>query len=298
MNPATCPNCGAVAGRAFCAVCGAPLPVRPEQRDGGRREADTATGPLPTLPSAPRGADPFTAGAAKKATKGSGPTPTPTPTPAAGDAPVAEAPPTRASARPRWLLAGVSAAVLLVLAAGAALVLAGRGDGDAADGGVTAGAGTDPGAPATTATGPGPAALRYRHHVGRYYEVEVPDTWQTTYEDRLTSRDPESLVSRWEDPFRAVLSITTSSPITGTVADDCTAIFDDRARSSVLVGPENAAIPGRETCTFAYVRPDQQVRVEHLFAVGDREFLVTAGSGTQEEASAIAEAAAGTLEPR
>lgn len=286
MNPATCPNCGAVAGRAFCAVCGAPLPIRPEQRDGGRREADTAAGPLPTLPSTARGADPFTASAAKKATRGSGPTQTP----------AAEAPPTDGSARPRWLLAAVSAAVVVVLAAGAALVLAGRGDDDAADRGVTAGA--DAGAPATTATGPGPAALRYRHHVGRYYEVEVPDTWQTTYEDRLTSRDPESLVSRWEEPFRAVLSITTSSPMTGTVAGDCTAIFDDRARSSVLVAPENAAIPGRDTCTFAYVRPDGQVRVEHIFAVGEREFLVTAGASTHEEAGAIAEGAAGTLEPR
>lgn len=152
--------------------------------------------------------------------------------------------------------------------------------------------------PATSGPDAAPAAQRYRHHVARFFEVEVPDAWQTTYQDRVISRDPESLVSRWEDPFRSVLAITTSSPISGRLAAVCESIFDDRTAASVLSAPEMDTIQGRSTCTFAYERADGQVRVEHLFVIDGRVFLVTGGAGDREEASEIARAAVATLEPR
>lgn len=297
MTSSHCPSCGAAAptGRTYCSACGAPLAA------GGTEQPARAGATLPPLPEPADPLDPFRRRADAKARSPKGAAP-------GGPAPATTAD-AHGAARPpasrRWALAVVSAAVLVVLAGGVVLAVGGSDDDSAATEVTTGGAAgldpaasADPPAPATTAAGPAPAALPYRHHVARHYEVEVPDTWRTTYDDRVLSRNPESLVSRWEDPFRAVLSITTSSPLTGTLTEDCTAIFDDRARSAVIEAPHDDEVQGRSTCSFAYTRADAQVRVEHLFTVGDREFLITAGADTEEEARALAAGAVGTLEPR
>lgn len=152
------------------------------------------------------------------------------------------------------------------------VLTAGGGDDGGGGGGGTATTGT---------TQPSPAPGQ-RLHVGEDFSVEVPATWQTTFEDRLINVDPESRATRWEMPFEAVLAVTTSDPMVGTVRENCTNVFDDRAMATLIEGPTATPVGARDTCSFAYIRPDGQVRVEYLFAISTREFLVTAGAAPKQ----------------
>lgn len=281
MNEARCPECGtiAVVGRSFCSACGRRLPVDASVNVGAVKRPTTGP-PLPSL----------------RPPHDSGDT---TPPGATGGRAELAAPLVAERTRP-WRRAAVGAsAIVVAVALAAAVTLAGRtGDDPSTVDLETGGTGTE--APVTQAPPtPAPATdaldAGFRRHTGRFFTVDVPDSWQTTFEDRLVSVDPESFVTRWEDPFTAVLSVATSSPLTGTIIDDCRTIFGGRDRSSALVAPHLTDLGGRRPCEFAYVRPDGQVRVELLFAIGRREFLVTAGSGSRGDADGIARHALTTL---
>lgn len=281
MTAGRCPGCGAlaIAGRRFCSACGQRLTaeerVSDPEGDGSGKAGPSLGSPLPAL----RGSHGARAPGQSTARSGSPATPAPVDT----------------TVRP-WLRATVTVSLAVVIVAiAAAVVLAGHADESASTVDVdTGGAPAEaPTAQESPATAPVPG---FRRHVGRFYTVEVPDSWQTTFEDRLLSRNPTSLVTRWEDPFEAVLTVTTSSPLTGTIAEDCRSIFDDRDRSSVVSAPRLTDIDGQESCEFSYVRSDGQSRVEYVFAIGGREFLVTAGARNRRDAEEIARHAAATLQ--
>lgn len=276
-----------------------PPPPSEAGRQPGTGRPPSPSG-LPPLPRLPQGADPWLPEDRAKAKAKS--TPAKAGSPSGGGGPALTAPSPGGERRPaRWVLAGVILSSLVVIVVGVGLTLSSRSGSpvppaseDEVD---TAGAVEPADANASEGDGDGAApADGYRVHVGRHFTVEVPASWQTTYEDRLVSVDPESLVTRWEVPFASILSVTTSDPMTGTVDGDCARIFGSRERATVLVSPTTTSVAGREVCEFAYVRPDDQVRVEYLFAERTREFLVTAGAGTEPEARAPARHAVETIE--
>jgi hypothetical protein len=194
----------------------------------------------------------------------------------------------------RWTIPVVAAA-LVVFAGGLAFGLVSSRADEASDdetvvppstttAGATPTPTTAPPTPTTTApaqpTPPepeGPGRGGHRTHVGQFFTVEVPADWEAVTVDE----DPGYSVPATRTTFEgdgAFLTIETQTPLTGTIEESCQSIFASVEMAEVIREPETKRVHGVEACSFEFVRPDGESRIDILFADGDRGFAVLAGS--------------------